>query len=190
MTHSPRLCHRRVSRPALALATATGLILIAASTVSHPKAILWNATASVPRGLYLVSRKISLVPGTLLVVHLPEPAAHLASERGYLPAGIPLIKPVAGGPDAEVCRHGDTIFVNRKAQGVARAVDAKGRPLPVWQGCHRLRDDEVFLMNPQNPDSFDGRYFGPIPARNILGTAHPVLTEEAPSAPIPSPSHR
>lgn len=190
MTRAPRPTHRRMSRLVTALMTATGLILIAASTVSHQKVVLWNATSSVPRGLYMVSRKISLVPGTLLVVDLPEPVAHLASRRGYLPTDIPLIKPVAAGPEAAVCRHGDTIFVNGKANGVAKAVDLNGHPLPVWQGCHRLRNDEVFLMNAQNPDSFDGRYFGPIPARNIVGTAHPLLTEEPSLAPACFPTHR
>lgn len=190
MTRAPRPPHRRISRHVPVLMTATGLILIAASTVSHQKVVLWNATSSVPRGLYMVSREISLVPGTLLVVHLPEPVAHLASQRGYLPTGIPLIKPVAAGPKAAVCRRGDTIFVNGKARGVAKAVDLNGRPLPVWQGCHRLRNDEVFLMNAQNPDSFDGRYFGPIPTQNILGTAHPLLTEEPSLAPAAFPTHR
>lgn len=187
MTRPP---HRRISRHVPVLMTATGLILIAVSTVSRQKMVLWNVTSSVPRGLYMVSREISLVPGSLLVVHLPEPVAHLASKRGYLPAGIPLIKPIAAGPKAEVCRHGETIFVNGKANGVAKSVDLKGCPLPVWQGCQRLRADQVFLMNARNPDSFDGRYFGPIPAQNIMGTAHPLLTEETSPPPLASPSHR
>jgi hypothetical protein len=51
--------------------------------------------------------------------------------------------------------------------------------LPSWQGCHRVRTDELFLLNP-TPDSLDGRYFGALPAAGLIGTAHPILTRDAP----------
>jgi type IV secretory pathway protease TraF len=34
-----------------------------------------------------------------------------------------------------------------------------------------IADDEVFLMNPDEPASLDGRYFGPIPSAAIVGQA-------------------
>jgi type IV secretory pathway protease TraF len=46
--------------------------------------------------------------------------------------------------------------------------------LPVWQGCHTVQSDEVFLMNVGVPDSFDGRYFGPVPDSTIIGGATPL----------------
>jgi type IV secretory pathway protease TraF len=33
-------------------------------------------------------------------------------------------------------------------------------------------------MNWQSPDSFDGRYFGPLPASTVVGRAVPVWTDE------------
>ena len=33
-------------------------------------------------------------------------------------------------------------------------------------------------MNWDNPDSYDGRYFGPLPAASIIGRAIPVWTFE------------
>ena len=37
---------------------------------------------------------------------------------------------------------------------------------------------ELFAMNPQSPDSLDGRYFGVIPRSSVVGQAIPVWTEE------------
>ncbi|MBV9079344.1 MAG: S26 family signal peptidase, partial [Methylobacteriaceae bacterium] len=54
----------------------------------------------------------------------------------------------------------------------------RGRPLPVWQGCVVLTADQVFLMNPDRPDSLDGRYFGPLGRNTIVGRAEPLWTDE------------
>ncbi len=47
--------------------------------------------------------------------------------------------------------------------------DRRGRPLPNWTGCRTLAEDEVFLLMEGVPDSFDGRYFGPVPMTAIIG---------------------
>jgi hypothetical protein len=52
--------------------------------------------------------------------------------------------------------------------------------LPVWQGCRRVQAGDIFLMNPDVPNSFDGRYFGPISVRSILGCAIPMWTFDRP----------
>ena len=56
--------------------------------------------------------------------------------------------------------------------------DRSGRSLPIWRGCRIVADDEVFLMNWQSENSFDGRYFGPLPASTIVGRAIPLWTKE------------
>lgn len=43
-----------------------------------------------------------------------------------------------------------------------------------------IGQDEVFLMNRDEPASLDGRYFGPIPASAIVGRAQPLWTFEGP----------
>ena len=70
------------------------------------------------------------------------------------------------------------ITVDKTEMGVAREHDSRGRPLPVWQGCHVIADGEVFLMNWQSADSLDGRYFGALPASAIVGRAEPLWTDE------------
>jgi type IV secretory pathway protease TraF len=38
----------------------------------------------------------------------------------------------------------------------------------------QLHASEIFLMNPDEPASLDGRYFGPIPLAAIAGRAEPL----------------
>ena len=65
----------------------------------------------------------------------------------------------------------------------------RGRPLPVWQGCRTLGTGELLLLNPDHPDSLDGRYFGPLPASAVIGRATP-LHLRAPAAPPSPPSEK
>src|SRR3546814_17453863 len=77
-----------------------------------------------------------------------------------------------------VCRIGARVTVNGVAMGEALDRDRLGRELPVWQGCRLIADGEIFLMNWSVEDSLDGRYFGPISTRSIIGRATPVWTDE------------
>jgi hypothetical protein len=51
--------------------------------------------------------------------------------------------------------------------------------LPVWEGCRTIAAHELFVMNGRAPDSFDGRYFGPVVRADVIGRARPVWTDEA-----------
>jgi type IV secretory pathway protease TraF len=94
--------------------------------------------------------------------------------RRYLALGVPLIKHVAALPGQLVCRSGLAITVNGIAEAQALDCDKRGRKLPVWQGCRTVQSGEVFLMNGGVPDSFDGRYFGPVPDSTVIGSATPL----------------
>jgi conjugative transfer signal peptidase TraF len=142
--------------------------------------VIWNASASVPIGLYAVHTAGALQIGELLVVTPPEPLATFLDERHYLPKGVPLLKHVAALPGQIVCRTGGAITVDGTAVGVALGRDHLGRPLPTWQGCRVIAVGEVFLMNRRSPASLDGRYFGPLPTKTIVGRADPIWTEAEP----------
>ena len=77
-----------------------------------------------------------------------------------------------------VCRKNLLVTVDGIAIGAALKRDSRGRELPVWQGCRTIAGGEVFLMNWQSADSLDGRYFGPLPAKSIIGRAVPLWTDE------------
>jgi conjugative transfer signal peptidase TraF len=148
---------------------------MAFSSVAHPMPrLLWNASASVPVGLYAVHPAGRLTDGELLVVRPPAPLAQFMAARRYLALGVPLIKHVAALPGQIVCRTGDIITINSDAKAAALDRDTRGRELPVWQGCRTIQLHEVFLMNASIPDSFDGRYFGQVPDSTIIGNATPL----------------
>ena len=54
--------------------------------------LIWNASASVPIGLYVVKPANQLQLNNLVVVRLPEDAAAFLAEGGYLPRGVPILK--------------------------------------------------------------------------------------------------
>lgn len=156
-------------------ATLTGIAIVTASASLHvaPR-LLWNETASVPIGLYRVQPGSALHVGDITAIRLPDRLALLLSSRGYLPFGIPLLKPVAALPGQNVCRAKDSVTIDGDHAGDALDNDHRGRPLPVWQGCRRLSPGEIFVMNPAEPRSLDGRYFGPLPASAVIGRAVPL----------------
>jgi len=142
--------------------------------------LIWNASASVPIGLYAVQPAGTLRMGELLVVAPPEPLATFLDERHYLPKGVPLLKHVAALPGQIVCRTGGAIAVDGIVVGMALSRDHLGRLLPTWQGCRALTAGEVFLMNRRANASLDGRYFGPLPTTTIVGRADPIWTGAEP----------
>lgn len=138
--------------------------------------LLWNASASVPIGLYGIGSVGKLAVMTLVVATPPQPLASFLAKRGYLPRGLPLIKYILAVSGQSVCRNGLLIVIDGIAVGTALARDSRGRRLPVWRGCYRITPNQVFLMNSDNAASFDGRYFGPIPLSAIVGRALPLWT--------------
>ncbi|MGM4926708.1 S26 family signal peptidase [Tardiphaga sp. 804_B3_N1_9] len=156
-----------------------GVAVLVAPVVAEPVPLyVWNASESVPLGLYSLRPADKLLVTELVAIKPPEPLATFLDLNGYLPVGIPMLKRVLALPGQTVCRNGLIISVDASDMGEARERDSRGRPLPVWHGCRVVGEDELFLMNWQSKDSLDGRYFGPIAASAIIGRAFPVWTGE------------
>jgi conjugative transfer signal peptidase TraF len=159
--------------------TAAAAALVAATAGEKPVPLfVWNASESVPIGLYRVQPAGRLIVTDLVVAFPPEDLANRLAENGYRPRGVPLIKRVLALPGQIVCREKLTITVDGIEMGAARARDRRGRVLPSWQGCRTLAQGEVFLMNWDEPASLDSRYFGPLPLTTIAGRGEPVWTFE------------
>jgi conjugative transfer signal peptidase TraF len=141
--------------------------------------LVWNASPSVPVGLYVIRPAKEYHRGDLIAADLPSWLAKTFAQRGYLPRGVPLLKFVAATVRQRVCRLEKRITIDGKTVGFARDLDSKGRPLKTWKGCHTLDDGEVFLMNFNVNDSLDGRYFETFKTSFIVGHAVPVWTDEA-----------
>ena len=156
-----------------------GAALVAAPAWHRPDLrFIWNASASVPVGLYRIVPADRIEVTELAVVMPPDELADFLAERGYLPRGLPLIKRVLALPGTEVCRRGPSVIAYDHAYGDAQPRDRFGRDLPQWQGCRVIAAGEVFLLNWDSGDSLDGRYFGALPASAVIGRALPLYTDE------------
>lgn len=146
--------------------------------------VVWNASASAPLGLYRIQLDRDPPRGALVAVAPPGRLGRWMAERGYLGRDVPLLKHIVATAGQRVCRIGVAVSVDGQPIAIALTRDRIGRPLPVWQGCRTLLAGEMLLLNPDHPDSLDGRYFGPLPASTVLGRAFPILTRDTPDAPL------
>ncbi|PIT00677.1 conjugal transfer protein TraF [Bradyrhizobium nitroreducens] len=152
--------------------------LVAPIVLEITPSYIWNASESIPIGLYRLRPSNNLFVTELVAVQPPEPLATFLDLNGYLPAGVPMLKRVLALPGQTVCRSGRTLSVDAIEMGEARDRDGRGRPLPRWQGCRVVGDGQLFLMNWQSNDSLDGRYFGFLPSSAVIGRALPLWTWE------------
>jgi conjugative transfer signal peptidase TraF len=164
--HKRRVLGRRV------LVAGIGITLLGL-TMAFPPAprLVWNASASAPIGLYAVTPGAPVDPGDMVIAHVPDPWRMMAAGRRYIPANVPLVKRVAAVGGDEVCALGREIFINGAWVVERRSADAKGRAMPWWSGCVRLRGRQLFLLMPDSPGSFDGRYFGVTESGSVVGKA-------------------
>ncbi|ODT81422.1 MAG: S26 family signal peptidase [Pelagibacterium sp. SCN 64-44] len=162
----------------LTFTAVAGLTVVLTAAIPTPLKFVWNVSASVPVGLYRVEPVEQIAVTDLLAVNPPEPLASFMIARGYIGRDVPLLKRVMGLPGQRVCRQGRSITVDGVPIGDTLERDRIGRSLPIWRGCRRIADGELFLMNPDVSDSLDGRYFGPIAARDVVGRATPLWTDE------------
>ena len=165
-----------VSRWLLLVASLTAIaVTIACGFASH---LIWNATPSLPLGLYWLSRgalATAAKPGTLVAFGVPDAVRDLVRERRYLPAGALLVKRIVAEPGDRVCTQGSTFTVNGDALGAILTEDTAGRPLPHYDGCGAVPDGWLFVAS-HYAKSFDSRTFGPLPAGAIRGTVTPLWT--------------
>ena len=168
-----------IGRLVTLLTTLGAAVLVVSTIAANPAPVyIWNASGSVPIGLYRLHPTGRLTVSQLVAARSPEPLATFLADRRYLPRGIPLLKPVLALPGQTVCRDQLAVTVDNIEMGAAREHDRSGRPLPIWQGCHVIADGDVFLMDWRSADSFDGRYFGALPTSAIIGAAEPLWTGE------------
>lgn len=95
------------------VACATVAALVATTAFEPVPLYIWNASTSVPIGLYQVRAPKGFSVTELVVVLPPKPLATFVDLNGYLPVGIPMLKRVLAIPGQTVCRPGLTISVDK-----------------------------------------------------------------------------
>src|SRR3546814_13893998 len=68
------------------------LATLVVTTATH---LVWNASPSIPTGLYAIRGKASLHVGERVAIEPPAELRRMMRERGYLPDRMPLLKRIA-----------------------------------------------------------------------------------------------
>jgi conjugative transfer signal peptidase TraF len=166
----------------LALAAANVLLTVQSLQGKTAPWLVWNASASVPLGLYRIESG-PFRRGDLVLIRLSPDVADLAHRRGYLPKSAYLIKVVVAVAGDRVCRLGVHLLVRGVFVARASPRDGLGRRMPVWHGCRRLAPGDLFILA-DNTQSFDSRYFGMVSVRAVVGRAVLLWPEHRLTQPI------
>lgn len=146
-----------------------------------------NTTPSFPLGLWQIEplrRDVAIGDTVFICPPVNEAAVQLARERGFLPRGLcdggvaPLIKTVVAVSGQIVTIRGSQVYIDGHELGASSilAKDGQGRPMIAYAGG--IVPPRSVFIHSDFVASYDSRYFGPIPARGILGLAKPVVTFE------------
>lgn len=170
---------RMVSKALLAC----GGVALAVGGAAWAFGLRLNISGSIAPGVY----RLSMAPpirGSLVLVCLPAVTAGFARERGYLGRGSctdgssPVGKTVVALERDTVDVYATGISVNGHMlpNSRARDRDSRGRLLPRMQhGRYLVQDGVVWLLSTYSESSFDSRYFGAVPRKNIIASLRPVV---------------
>lgn len=145
----------------------------------------YNHTNSFPPGVYWTVPKAPAINDLVIFEPPQTPIFELALHRGYTYSGggwrpyEPMVKRLVavGGDVVSIDDAGVTVNGRMLVNSKPMPVDAAGRPMPVLRlHDYRLAQSEVLLMSDYAPNSFDARYFGPLPRACIQGVVRPVWT--------------
>ena len=158
-----------------------------------------NVSHSLPLGLYRAQGEATpIIPGSIVVVCLPEAWSKFALQRRILGRGdcaggsYGLGKFVVAIEGDVVTLSRDGLSINGEASDNFRILDRDraGRAIPHYPwGTYTLGPGEIWLYS-SHPSAFDSRYFGPVEAARIKSVVLPVLTQPAESAPFARRSTR
>ena len=113
-----------------------------------------NFSPSEPRGLYRLSRE-SLNRGTFVLLASP-------------------LKQIAGVPGDVVRVTPEGSYINGKLWPMSAIPGDSTFPHYPY-GVYRLRAGQLWVLG-AHPDSYDSRYFGPVPRTLVSSTARPLWT--------------
>lgn len=164
---------------------AAGTALLAASITARVCGLRVNITHSYPVGLYRLTGG-GIEKGGLVIFCPPDNVQFRAArERGYIGAGFcpggyeyMIKKLVAVGGD-RIAITAQGVWVNGEyvVRSASLAQDSDNRTLNSYKTpLPALPKGKVLLMSDYSAKSFDGRYFGPLDAQQIIAPIRPLWT--------------
>ncbi len=143
---------------------------------------------SAPAGLYIPTAE-PLAAGVWVQLCLPKPIVSFGRARGYHPAGWPparcpdgsaaVLKRIAALPGDLVEVREEGIAVNGRLLPGTRPqpIDSERRPLPRLAGLRRrVAHGQCWVYSDTVPNSWDSRYYGPLPIASIVTPMRPLVT--------------
>ena len=170
------LTNRKRIVPGLCLGAVLLLLALIGLEGKLPQVLVYNGTASVDVGWYLLIPPKDIAEGDMVIFTLPDDTQELAEERGWLPEGTRLLKQVGateGGVYGVNVAH--QFYVNEKYLGQASTEDGLGRNMPYRAIGVHVVEAGSFLPVGANPKSFDGRYYGTVSLDRVEHKAVLVL---------------
>jgi conjugative transfer signal peptidase TraF len=142
-----------------------------------------NVSKSEPIGIYRVIgpdaeaekwRRRQLKHDDYVIITPPPNARPYVYGRGWLLKNRLLLKNVYALPGDKVYITDRAIYINDKYIGPIKTKDSAGLPLPRLRGLITIPAHHFLPIANHAPNSFDGRYFGPVPNRLVQQIVKPV----------------
>jgi conjugative transfer signal peptidase TraF len=153
------------------------IALVLTETIRLPTLFIFNRTASLPLGFYIVIPKKSYQVGDIVAFDCPQPFDGLAVERGWIKKDELMLKKI-GGVHGDIYKALDNhqFWINQKYIGQIIDKDKNNQDMPsIGIGNFTVKENN-FLPIGENPRSFDGRYFGQVSLASIRYSVYPLVT--------------
>lgn len=138
--------------------------------------LTYQVTPSMPKGWYWVTPPhFPLKRHAIVVFKPPRPAKQFLIKQGWLPQQGYMMKYVIGVPGDHACNQHGVIKLNNKLLGPVKQFSPQ-KHIRLWSRsfCGVIRPHHYLLMHPHKKHSYDGRYFGPVAQKHIVGVAYPL----------------
>jgi len=146
--------------------------------------IIFNTTSSFPIGFYKISKSSQYKKGVLVsFCAVPSKMIDRMIKQGYsqknslCPNQTPQLLKKILGLEGDRVEIGKLVFINNQAIQNSKIFtkDSRGNLLRI-QSSQSIKKDYFWAMSDYNERSFDSRYFGQVPLKNIIGRATPIMT--------------
>lgn len=169
---------RRVVPRGPTVALLGGLLLVAGGALVGKRMLVYNNSPSVPIGLYRRQPGAEIRVGVLVDFPIPSAARDYVMHRAGRIGDWHILKPVVAVAGDHVCTDGADLCINGNQVGPIVERDSLGNPVPVWRGCRRLIDGEIFVCSTRINRSFDSRVYGPIHESEVTGVYVPLWIDQ------------